>query len=254
MKNIPYLFLLLHLFSSCDVSNGTLAKTEIVIKDTLIIENDAKDKTVNPFVINRHVFYSQNKSLPDTVNIFIGNELEKFIIDTFTGSYNLIISDLENKYKPITFQYFYKGFYLIEFVEAVFLKDVKNAFIYYTNFDECPSSTYQTLVLVTDNKLIQLVDILKEADEEYLTEPEFDDLNVYIPISVNGEILFKNVGFFENLESEHRDESFFKGKIQKGIPLSELYIIEKIKITDEGEKSGSIKFYRWDGKNSTAIK
>jgi hypothetical protein len=262
MKNLPYIFLLLALLSSCDEKSNSNKQTEDVLTDTLITENDAKaenDDTDNPLAIspidiNRHIFYTENKNLPDTLNIHIGKELEKLIIDTFTASYNLVISDIESKYKPITIDYFYKGFYLIEFVEAVFLKDVKNAFIYYTNFDECPSSTYQTLVLVTDNKLIKLVDMLKEADEENLTEPEFDNLNVYLPISANGEILFKKVGFFEDPESEHRDESFFKGKIKEGIPLSELYIIEKIKITDEEKQSKSIKFYRWDGRNSTVIK
>jgi hypothetical protein len=262
MKNLPYIFFLLTLLSSCDEKSNSAKETDDVLTDTLIIENEAKaenDEADNPFLtsptdINRHIFYTENKSLPDTVNLFVGKEPEQLIIDTFTASYNLVISDIEKKYKPITIDYFYKGFYLIEKINGVCLKGVKSTFTYYSIFDESPSSSYQALVLITDNKLLKLEDMLKEADEENLTEPEFDYLNIFLPLKVSGKIKYKKIGFFENPESRHRDESFFEGEIVKGIPPSELYIIEKIKITDEGKQSKIIKFYRWDGRNSTVIK
>lgn len=265
MKKLSYIFFLLTLLSSCDEKSNLTKETDDDLTDTLVIdsEGDAKNDFENnkadklsiasPINKNRHVFNTATKSLPDTLNIHVGKELKKLIIDTFNASYNLVITDIESKYKPITIDYFYKGFYLIESIDSICLEGVKGAFTYYTNFDECPSSTYQTLILITDNKLLKLVDLLKEADEENLTEPEFDYLNIFLPLKVNGEIKYKKVGFFENPESRYRDESFFEGDLIEGFPLSEVYIIEKIKLSDQGNRTKVTEFFRWNGKKSSII-
>lgn len=201
------------------------------------------------------VFDYYFRTFPDTVAKL--NENQFLIIDSIPDQ-GLFITVSESDIKPFKIEYFYKGLYLIEELKDIQLEDVLYAFVYFTNFDECPSSTFQSLIIVTNSEIKEIASIHKEADEERdENEPNIEEeKTIYLPSFINNTIKFKEVGFFQRVSSEvENNKRIYSGTIKINKPYQNLYIIEKLRIKESSDTiSRKAEFYYWNGTESRGIK
>jgi hypothetical protein len=217
--------------------------------DSLRSSNSIIDKSVIK------IFDNGFHKLPDTIAKL--NENQFLIIDSVPDK-GLFIQVSNADIKPIEIEYFYKGLYLIEELKGVALENVLYAFVYFTNFDECPSSTFQTLYIVTNSEIKEIASIHKEADEERdENEPYIEEeKTIYFPSFINNTILFKEVGFFQDVSPEvENTKRIFSDRIKINEPPQNLYIVEHLRIKEDSDTiSRKVEFYNWNGYKSTLIK